>query len=281
MCGSLRRQAPVTNYREGGKMTRKLAAMLALAVMPSLAVAQTTPPPTAQEDIDNTQYGGRSAVFLTLPGDARGAALGGSFASLVNDISAVFYNPAGLALMGQNQAAFSYTEYVAGTRHLSAGIGWSLRGGDWGVGVSVVNFGFSDAQVFTEDQPDGTGETYSVSNTAVGLTGSVQFSDRFSAGITARMVSEQLGRASANGFTIDFGTNYHGEVGGRPLRASFIIVNYGTSLRHEGAVLNEQVEPIDESMNVEDQPSRLRRSEEHTSELQSQSNLVCRLLLEK
>src|SRR2546430_8179580 len=28
-------------------------------------------------------------------------------------------------------------------------------------------------------------------------------------------------------------------------------------------------------------PARVRRSEEHTSELQSQSNLVCRLLLEK
>src|SRR2546430_8027765 len=28
-------------------------------------------------------------------------------------------------------------------------------------------------------------------------------------------------------------------------------------------------------------PTQLRRSEEHTSELQSQSNLVCRLLLEK
>src|SRR2546430_12284335 len=28
-------------------------------------------------------------------------------------------------------------------------------------------------------------------------------------------------------------------------------------------------------------PAELRRSEEHTSELQSQSNLVCRLLLEK
>src|SRR5438270_5549717 len=28
-------------------------------------------------------------------------------------------------------------------------------------------------------------------------------------------------------------------------------------------------------------PLRMRRSEEHTSELQSQSNLVCRLLLEK
>src|SRR2546430_11931777 len=29
------------------------------------------------------------------------------------------------------------------------------------------------------------------------------------------------------------------------------------------------------------EPRQLRRSEEHTSELQSQSNLVCRLLLEK
>src|SRR2546430_13684705 len=32
---------------------------------------------------------------------------------------------------------------------------------------------------------------------------------------------------------------------------------------------------------VTDQTGRTKRSEEHTSELQSQSNLVCRLLLEK
>src|SRR2546430_9778295 len=32
---------------------------------------------------------------------------------------------------------------------------------------------------------------------------------------------------------------------------------------------------------IADKPRSVRRSEEHTSELQSQSNLVCRLLLEK
>src|SRR2546427_4280892 len=37
----------------------------------------------------------------------------------------------------------------------------------------------------------------------------------------------------------------------------------------------------DASMEVGSVPSTLSRSEEHTSELQSQSNLVCRLLLEK
>src|SRR2546421_7646100 len=33
--------------------------------------------------------------------------------------------------------------------------------------------------------------------------------------------------------------------------------------------------------NARSSPSRMRRSEEHTSELQSRSDLVCRLLLEK
>src|SRR2546430_16807351 len=37
----------------------------------------------------------------------------------------------------------------------------------------------------------------------------------------------------------------------------------------------------DQAARAEGQVDGLRRSEEHTSELQSQSNLVCRLLLEK
>jgi hypothetical protein len=241
-------------------MNRKLAAVFALAFLPGVAAAQTATPPTPETEFDNTRYGGTSAVFLTLPSDARGAALGGSYASLASDISSVFYNPAGLALMGSSQAMFSYTSYVADTRHVAGALGWSLRGGEWGIGLSVSNFGFSDSPVYTEDAQDGNGETYSVSATAIGLTLALQFSDRFSAGITPRMISEQLGRASATGFTVDFGTNYHGELAGRPLRASFIIVNYGTSLQHEGAVLNTSVDPLDESMNVEDTPSQLRSS---------------------
>jgi hypothetical protein len=242
-------------------MNRKLAMVLALAFLPGVAAAQTAPPPVEDPDLDNTRFGGTSAVFLTLPSDARGAALGGSYASLANDISAAFYNPAGVALMGSNQAMFTYTGYVADTRHIAGAIGWSLRGGEWGLGLSVSNFGFGDVPVYTEDEQDGNGETYSVSNTAVGLTLALQFSDRFAAGITPRLVTENLGRASATGFTLDFGTTYQGEVGGRPLRASFTIVNYGPALKHDGPILNTAVDPIDGSMNVEDTPAELRTSE--------------------
>lgn len=242
-------------------MNRRLAAIFAVVlVAPAVASAQTAEPPRARADEDNTRFGGTSAQFLTLPGDARGAALGGSYAALVSDIASLFYNPAGLALMPSSQAMFGYTAYIADTRHLTAGVGWSLRGGEWGVGVSLSNFGFGDATVYTEEDQEGNGETYSVSNTAVGLTGALQFSDRFSAGITGRYVTEQLGRVSSSGFTVDFGTNYHGEIGGRPIRASFIVLNYGTSFQPNGAVLNSDVDPLDESMNVERQPVELRTS---------------------
>jgi hypothetical protein len=242
-------------------MNRKLALVFALAFLPGVAAAQQATPPTEDPNLDNTRFGGTSAVFLTLPADARGAALGGAYASLANDISAAFINPAGVALMGSNQAMFNYTSYIADTRHVTGAIGWSLRGGEWGLGLSISNFGFSDVPVYTEEEQDGNGETYSVSNTAVGLTLALQFSDRFAAGITPRLVTEQLGRASATGFTLDFGTSYSGEVAGRPLRASFTIVNYGPALKHEGPVLNTAVDPLDESMNVEDTPAQLRTSE--------------------
>src|SRR2546430_10377002 len=47
---------------------------------------------------------------------------------------------------------------------------------------------------------------------------------------------------------------------------------HGKRRRHRGSRQSRRNRP---------QVSRRRRSEEHTSELQSQSNLVCRLLLEK
>src|SRR2546430_4563835 len=52
-----------------------------------------------------------------------------------------------------------------------------------------------------------------------------------------------------------------------------------TRLRFESANF-ASVLPIRTAISSPSQP-RCRRSEEHTSELQSQSNLVCRLLLEK
>src|SRR2546426_4013331 len=50
----------------------------------------------AQGTQDNTAYGGASGELLLLGAGARGQALGGAYAALATDITAMYYNPAGL-----------------------------------------------------------------------------------------------------------------------------------------------------------------------------------------
>src|SRR6266478_2117082 len=59
-------------------------------------------------------------------------------------------------------------------------------------------------------------------------------------------------------------------------------VTYGVFL-HRGVIcaVNPAIDVLRSYYSAKAEPLRITRSEEHTSELQSQSNLVCRLLLEK
>lgn len=217
------------------RLHRVLGTLMGLAALTSApAWAQT---PTQ----DNTGYGGTAGEFLLLGAGARGAALGGAFAALTQDVTSLYYNPAGLAQMSRPSAMVSTYSYVANTRYSWVGIGLPMSGGARALGVSVGTFGFSDQPVYTLEDPDGTGETYSVAETFIGATYSQNFSDRFSAGFTAKMISDHLGSTSATGFAIDFGTNFHAMVGERPIRAAFVIDNLGSNLRHDGAALETGV----------------------------------------
>jgi len=234
-------------------MKRILAVVLVLMLAPVAVVGQD-----AIEKTDNTRYGGTTAQFLTFPAEARGAALGGSYSALVSDVSSMHWNPAGLALLPATQALFSYTPYLADTRSIWAGIGMPLRGGEWGLGVSFSNFGFGEQPVYTEANQEGTGETYSVSESAIGATLALQFSDRFSAGFTGKVILQQFAQLEGTGFAFDFGTSYHTELAGRPIRASFIMRNYGGDISVSGPELNTQVPPVDGGMGVDPTPAVLR-----------------------
>lgn len=230
------------------RMHRVLGTLMGLAAL-------TSAPLAAQGQQDNTGYGGTSAEFLLLGAGARGAALGGAFAALTNDVTALYYNPA---------AMVSTYSYVASTRYTWVGIGLPMSGGARAVGLQVGSFGFSDQPVYTLEDPDGTGETYSVSETFLAGTYSQNFSDRFSAGFTAKMVTDHLGSTAGTGFALDFGTNFHAMIGERPIRAAFVIQNLGTNLRHDGSALETGVtrQPPLGTVNIpqEVQPVRLRTS---------------------
>jgi hypothetical protein len=222
-----------------------LLALGLLGAFPAGAAAQNdTGQPIGQED--NTAYGTTSAEFLLLGAGARGTALGGSFAAIATDISALYYNPAGAALIERAGLTIGTYDYVAETQYSWGGVAFPLSGGARTIGFQLGTFGFDDQPVYTEEQPDGTGATYSVNQTFVGVTYAQNFSDRFSAGLTAKYVDDRLGTVSGSAFAVDFGTNFHATLNNHPVKFSFVLSNLGSNLTYEGTGLRGQVprEPI-------------------------------------
>ena len=221
-----------------GSLKIGAALLVALVALGASARAQAIGPTVRQVVSNNTAYGTTAAEFLLIPATARGAAVGGAFAALVNDLGSIHYNPAGLALMERPGVMANTMNYVASTSYTYGAFGIPFAGGSKAVGFGVTTFGFSDQPVYTVDDPQGaSGNVYSVRETAITGTYSQQFSDRFSAGLSAKYISDQLGDVSGSAFAVDFGTNFHSMLAGRSIRAAFVINNLGTNLGHSGSSL--------------------------------------------
>jgi len=235
----------------------RCALAVALAASPASLAAQVPAVST-----DNTPFGATSGEFLLLGAGARGTALGNAYSALVNDVSALYYNPAGLALMSRPQVLVGSYDYIAGTRYSWGGVAFPFGGGSKAFGLQIGTFGFKDQPVYTVDAPDGEGNVYSVAETFAGLTFAQNFSDRFSAGFTAKFIGDQLGDANGTTFAVDFGTNYHAMLGQKPIQMGFTVSNLGAGLDYSGAALNVAVphgQPVgEEEVPTADQPGTLR-----------------------
>ena len=207
----------------------------ALALLVAGAMAAPTESRAQAQDDTNTGIGTAAAEFLLLGAGARGMVLGPSFAAITRDVEATYYNPAGLPLMEGPQAEFTMMSYFADTDYVWAGFALPLSNGEFGMGINIGSFGFSDATVYREQDPDGEeGLLYDVRETVIGLSFAHAFIDRFTGGVTLKYISDQLGQAEASGFAVDVGTNFHTEWNGRPIALAFVIQNLGSTMRHSG-----------------------------------------------
>lgn len=241
------------------------AALLALVV--ALPAAAQEDVPTVEIKKENSGAGTTAAEFLLLGAGARGMAIGPAFSALTRDVEALYYNPASLPLMNGLEAGFTMMPYFADTNYLWAGVALPIAGGEYGFGISISNFGFSDAPVYTETDQDNLSElTYGVSQTAIGLSFAHAFIDRFSGGFTIKLINDKLGQTSASGFALDVGTNYHAELAGKPIALAFVIQNLGSTLQHTGAGLDfsqfpQSPDPAFPSQPVDPSPARYQSQE--------------------
>ena len=188
---------------------------------------------------DFIKVGGAGGQFLKIGVGARGSAMAGAFSSVANDLTALFWNPAGIADIKGSSASFAYTSWFYGFSHMFAAATMPI-GNNFQIAVSMVSFQSQNIQITTFEYPDGTGLFYKVQDLAGGLTFSGFLTDQFSFGVTAKYVSNGFSNLNAGGVAFDIGTRY--ETGLQGIKLGFAISNLGTQQAYSGSDLQRTVE---------------------------------------
>lgn len=186
----------------------------------------------AQSSPAITKTGTTSAQFLKIGVGARSIGMGGAFTGISDDITAIYWNPAGLAQMTTGQAEFNHVNWIADIKYDVAAASILVDGiGTLGATFATLNDG--EMEVTTTSEPEGTGEKFTAGGTMIGLSYARELTDRFSIGFNFKYLNEYIWHETAQSFAIDFGTMFVAPVlNGVKIGAS--MSNFGPKMRLEG-----------------------------------------------
>lgn len=185
---------------------------------------------TIKYSFGGTKVGTSAAQFLKIGVGARAIGMGGAFVALSNDASALYWNPAGLVLLGKVNFTTTHTEWFAGLYHDF--IGAAIPIGDDALGFSITSLNTDEIEITTLEQPDGTGIYYDASDLAINISYARKLTDRFSVGVTGKFIQQKLYHESAKGFALDVGTILF--TGFRGLKIGMCLSNFGTGMKLDG-----------------------------------------------
>ena len=145
-----------------------------------------------------------TAQFLKIGVGGRATAMGDAFIAVANDVSSLYWNPAGLVQSDKNEIMFSHNTWVVDINHEFLGGVYHLSSND-AVGIALSSLHMEDMAVTTEVNPFGTGEFFSFGDFSIAATYSRRMTEQFSFGATIRYFEETLDRLKMRGVLVDFG----------------------------------------------------------------------------
>ncbi|MBU0474666.1 MAG: PorV/PorQ family protein [Bacteroidetes bacterium] len=182
---------------------------------------------------DISKAGITAAQFLKIGIGPRAIGMGAAFAATADDLSAIYWNPAGVAESHSNQVYFNHTDWIADVSNDFAAIASYIP--DVGtVGAFIIVSKSIDGEVVrTNDKPEGTGELFDAGGISIGLTFARNLTDNFSIGFNAKYIQESIWHMKADGFAFDMGVLYKINVLNE-LRLAASVANFGTKMQLDG-----------------------------------------------
>jgi hypothetical protein len=178
-----------------------------------------------------TRVGTTMANFLEYGFGSAAASMGDAYVSMVEDVSAIYWNPAGLAFMPQNEAQFVIQPWILDIKSTFAAVGLVVPSiGTLGLGL--IYTGYGDMEVTTLTMQEGTGEKFTANDYAVNLSYARQLTNWFSFGANAKYIASKIWHMNASAMAVDLGvivqTPFFGQGGARErgVRLGMSISNY-------------------------------------------------------
>ena len=177
------------------------------------------------------------AAELLIPVGTRDIGMSGATVSTSKGIEALFWNPAGAARMpGSAAFYFSHMSYIAdiGVDYGAAAVNFA----EFGVlAINAKALSIGEIAVTTNENPDGTGTTFSPQFFNLGLTYAKMLSERVSVGVTATFISERMADVSATGVAFNAGVTYDNLASIEGLSIGLALKNIGPEMSFDGGGL--------------------------------------------
>lgn len=151
------------------------------------------------------QDGGLPGAYLRIGAGVRGMGTGGAFVAVANDVSAGYWNPAGLGAMTVPEIGGMYSLLSLDRQYNYAAGAYPL--GSFGTfGVSWINFNVGNLTAYNQ-AGNALGE-FSNSENAVLFSYGKKVASNFALGGSAKMLFHSLAGSSASGMGFDLGARF-------------------------------------------------------------------------
>lgn len=173
----------------------------------------------------NSSAGTSAFSFLKINVSARAVAMGGAFAGLADDESALYYNPAGIVGYEEDRFILGYHNYFVDMQSGFAGYIHALDTSKTiGLYASYLNYG---SFVQTDEFGTNTGE-FSGGDVLLAFTFAIERGYHLGFGATAKFIYEKIQDFSATGAAVDIGAKYTGDR--KRWSVGLVIQNLGAQL---------------------------------------------------